>query len=79
MYNTTISSEPDAEELNDEPLSVGEMITYIRAVEVSMADDPCLMDLLPELSSVRAELEERREMALEIANEIDAQNQRFKN
>ena len=55
-------------------LSVVEMIGFLSAIEQNMINDPCLMDLAPEILAVRAELIERRELAIRIAAEIEAEN-----
>ncbi len=62
--------------VDDEPdqLNVVEMIVVLRAIEHNLSDDPCLMDLVPDVIGLRAELEKRRELASQVADEIDAAN-----
>lgn len=55
-------------------LSVAEMIGLLSAIEQNLAGDPCLMDLAPEVTALRDELAERRELAIQLAAEIDAEN-----
>ena len=62
-----------------EQLSVAEMIGHLRAIEEDMLDDPCLVDLAAQAADLRTELEERRELALQVAAEIEAENCRMPN
>ena len=55
-------------------LSVAEMIELLMAIEQNLAGDVCLMDLAPEIMALRDELAERRELAIQVAAEIDAEN-----
>ena len=55
-------------------INVADMIGHLRSIERSIADDPCLMDLAPDIIAMRIELEERRKLAEQIAAEIDAKN-----
>lgn len=55
-------------------LSVAEMIGLLTAIEQNLAGDFCLMDLAPEVIALRDELAERRELAIQVAAEIDAEN-----
>ena len=68
--------DPDDHFSNEETetLSVAEMIGHLRALENNMMDDPCLTDLVAEVVILRIELEERRELAIQVAAEIDAKN-----
>ena len=54
-------------------LSVAEMIGLLTWIERNLADDDCLMDMAPDVSTLRAELAERRQLAIQVAAEIDAE------
>ena len=54
-------------------LSVLEIIAGLQAMEASLFGDPCLDDLRVHLSAIRIELEERRRLAAEVADEATAE------
>ena len=55
-------------------LNVLEMIGLLRVIEANMRGDVCLEDLIGELSAVCEELAERRKLAVQVADEVDASN-----
>ena len=66
----------DETDLDDDycELNVVQMIDYLRAIESAVVDDPCLEDMASHLAVLRSELEYRRQLAIEVAAEIDAQH-----
>ena len=54
-------------------LNVLQMIDYLRAIESAMVDDPCLEDMASHVAVLRSELEQRRQLAMEVAAEVDAE------
>ncbi len=54
-------------------LNVAEMIGFLRAVEDSMIGDPCLVDLAAQVADLRLEIERRRTLAMQVADEIEAE------
>ncbi len=60
-------------------LSATQIIAQLRAMEKCMAGDFCLQDLAGQVTELRIELEQRRKLALQVADEIDAENCRLLN
>mgnify|MGYP001551250420 CR=1 FL=1 len=54
-------------------LNVADMIGLLTVIQENLADDPCLMDLAPDISALREEVSERRDLAIQVAAEIDAE------
>ena len=60
-------------------LTATQIIAQLQAMEKCMTGDPCLKDLAGYVTKLRTEFEERRMLALQVADEIDAENCRLLN
>lgn len=62
-----------------ENLTVPEIMAMLGRVKGAMAQDQALSDLAEPVRSIIVELENRRQIAMEVAIQVDAENCPFKN